>query len=325
MIKRIICLILCLVFLCPLIVGCGDDGEISMISFSQADSIERLRSLDGKPVGIIGYMSTQFPPSNKFMYLMNLPYQSCPFCIPNTTQLSNTIAVYAKNGKEFEFTDRAILVTGTLEIGNYVDEFGYIYEYKIADAEYKALDTSELSGNILLWQQLASTDVISEVYAMYDYLNFLTYWGTYTIGTGDQKDYVWAADALNFIVKDGAQFNYGFKEGYFDNLISKIEEVDPSAFSGLVENIKNARTYANKALKELLKTDENGNFVIIDGKYQLNTSGFQAISEYSKDQHGNLLFGDGRYQYKLTNSATLEKEFDVLYLSFSRWLSEWEL
>ena len=326
MIKKIICLFFALIILCPTIIGCQDNGEATMISFSQANSIERLKDLSGKKVGIIGYMSTLSPVSGNYMYLMNLPYQSCPFCIPNTTQLSNTIAVYARSGKEFDFTDRAIMVTGTLEFGAFEDDFGYFYSYRIKNADYKVLDTSELSGNILLWQQLASTDVISDVYSMYDYLNFLTYWGTYTLGSGNEKDYVWAADALRYITTEGAQFNYGFKDGYFDNIIAEIQEVDPTAFNDLVENIRNAKAYSETVLKELIKTNDDGSYALdSNGKYQLNSSGYTITSEYSKDSKGNLLFGDGRYQYKLTKIDTLGANFDALYLEFSNWLSGWEL
>ena len=327
MIKKASCLLFVIILLCTSFIGCGDDndGSASTISFSQANSLDHLVSLDGEKVQIIGYMSTLSPVSGDFMYLMNLPYQSCPFCIPNTTQLSNTIAVYAKNGDEFEFTDRAILVTGTLEFGNFKDSFGYEYAYRIKNADYKVLDTSELSGNTLLWQQLASTDVISDVYAMYDYLNFLTYWPTYTLGPEGEKDYVWPSDALKFITEDGAQFNYGFKSGYFDNIIAEIEEVDPTAFAELVQNIKDAKAYANTALKELIKTDTNGNFVVVDGAYQLNSSGFFQTGEYSKDQDGKLTFGDGRYQYQITNISSLKSQFDTLYGKFSNWLSGWEL
>ena len=65
------------------------------------------------------------------------------------------MAVYAKNGDSFEFTDRAIKVTGTLEFGDYTDEYGYEYGYRITDATYNEVDMSEMSDKMKLWQQLA--------------------------------------------------------------------------------------------------------------------------------------------------------------------------
>ena len=291
--------------LCAILPSCKKQSEdTQMLSFSQAQSIQEMQKFDGKQVSIIGYMSTLSPVSGKFMYLMNLPYQSCPFCIPNTTQLSNTMAVYAKDNDEFEFTDRAILVTGILEFGDYTDEFGYEYKYRIKDATYSILDTSDMSEELKLWQQLASTDVISDIYTMFEYVNFLCYWPTYTANFSDNadgKDYLYPTDALRFVEEDGAQFNYGFKDGYFDNIISTIKSVDETAFADLVKIIEDAESLADKAYNEL----KAGNCTTTE--------------EYSD------VFKDGRVQYKINIASELESEMDSVYGSFSDWLSGWEL
>ena len=213
--KRFLILMLCLAMLVPVLCGCGKQEKeepTKMLSFSQAQSVEEMQTYDGQKVTIIGYMSTLSPISGDFMYLMNLPYQSCPFCVPNTTQLSNTMAVYAKDGQEFEFTDSAIQVTGVMEFGDYTDEFGYEYSYRIKDAEFSEVDTSDMSEKLKLWQQLASTDVISDVYSMYEYLNFLCYWPSYTAAFGDGEDYLYPTDALHFIQDDGAQYTDTLKD-----------------------------------------------------------------------------------------------------------------
>ncbi len=301
MMKRIIALILATICLALPLISCNDDGKATALSFSQAQSLEEMKKLDGKTVTIIGYMSTLSPVSGDFMYLMNLPYQSCPFCIPNTTTLSNTMAVYAKSGKSFEFTDRAIQVTGTMDFGDYEDEFGYQYTYRIKDASYEILDTTNMSEELKLWQQLASTDVISDVYSMYDYINFLCHWTSYTAQFSEGKDYLYPQNALYFIETDGAQFNYGFKDGYFENLISTIESVNPTAFADLVQNIRDAKALANTAYNELK-----------NGKYTL-------VTEYDD------VFGDGRPQYKLNKADELDESMKALYSDFSDWLSSWEL
>ncbi len=302
MIKRIICTLLAIVLLLPFMASCEEgSGEARLLSFSQANSIEEMKKLDGKTVTIIGYMSTLSPVSGKFMYLMNLPYQSCPFCVPNTTQLSNTMAVYAKDKDEFEFTDRAISVTGTLEFKDFVDEFGYEYNYRIKDATYTVLDTTSMSHELQLWQQLASTDVISEVYRMFEYTNFLCFWGTYSMNFDGGRDYLYPSDAVQFIENDGAQFNYGFKDGYFDALIAKIREVDGSAFEELVNIIERAQALCVKAYGEL------------------KSERYTAVPEYSGE------FGDGRTQYKLDAVNELEVEMTNVYRAFSEWLANWEL
>lgn len=302
MMKKCLILLLVISMICSLFVGCGQkDDTATMLSFSQAESVTEMEKLNGKVVTIIGYMSTLSPVSGKFMYLMNLPYQSCPFCIPNTTQLSNTIAVYAQDSKGFEFTDRAIQVTGTMEFGDYTDEFGYQYGYRIINATYEILDTSNMSEQLQLWQQLASSNVISEVYSMYEYVNFLCFWPTYTASFSGGKDYLYPSDALTFIEKEGYQFNYGYQEDYFDNLVAVVEEVNPTAFADLVQNIRDAEALADKALAEL----KAGNYTV--------------VTEYS------TVFKDGRSQYKLNISEELEKEMQAIYKAFSEWLASWEL
>lgn len=281
--------------------GSENEGGTQMLSFSQAQSVAEMEKLDGKQVTIIGYMSTLSPISGKFMYLMNLPYQSCPFCIPNTTQLSNTMAVYAKGNDEFEFTDRAIQVTGTLEFGDYTDEFGYVYSYRIKDATYSVLDSENMSAELKLWQQLASTDVVSEVYSMFEYVNFLCFWPTYTMEFESGKDYLYPEDAIYFIETDGAKFNYGFKSGYFDNMIATIKSVDETAFADLVKVVEDAKALCEKAYAELKA-----------GNYSLST-------EYS------AYFNDGRTQYVINLSAELESEMDRIFSAFSDWISSWEL
>lgn len=281
--------------------GPVEDEGTKLLSFSQAQSIEELEKLNGKEVVIIGYMSTLSPISGEFMYLMNLPYQSCPFCVPNSTQLANTMAVYAKSSKGFEFTDRAIEVTGILEFGDFTDEFGYIYNYRIIQATYEIVNTEDMDPKLKLWQQLASTDVISEIFQMYEYVNFLCYWPSYTAQFESGRDYLYPSDALYFIQTDKAQFNYGYKEGYFQGLIKTVKEVNETEFETLVNNITKAEQLSALALAQLT-----------EGKYTI-------VNEYSKE------FNDGRNQYKILISEELEKTIDDLYIEFSNWLSSWEL
>ncbi len=299
--KKLLAILLAVCLLCPVLTACGDKGPAQLLSFAQGNSLEEMEKLDGKTVTIIGYMATLSPVSGKFMYLMNLPYQSCPFCVPNTNQLSNTMAVYAKDGKEFDFTDEAIRVTGTLEFGDYTDEYGYEYGYRIKDATYEVVDTSDLSPELKLWQQLAATDVVGEIYTMFDYVYFTCNWATYTMNFESGKDYLYPTDALMFIENDGYQFNYGYKEGYFEDIIATIEAVDKEAFADLVAVIREAKALSQKGYQEL----KAGNYTV--------------VSEYSGS------FSDGRNQYKLTAKSDLDTAWNTVFGAFSTWLNSWEL
>ena len=301
--KRTFAFILAIIFTVMPLASCDKDNEGSgqLLSFSQAQSIEEMKKLDGKEVTIIGYMSTLSPISGEFMYLMNLPYQSCPFCVPNTTQLANTMAVYAKTAEGFEFTDRAIQVTGILEFGDYTDEFGYEYNYRIKDATYTVLNTDDLDPKIKLWQQLASTDVIAEIYQMYEYVNFLCFWPTYTAQFEGGSDYLYPEDAIYFYQTEGAQYNYGYQPDYFDNLIAKVESVSKTDFTALVENIRKAEALAADAIAEI----EAGNYT--------------HVAEYSAQ------FNDGRAQYMMNRAEEFDAKMQATYLEFAEWLATWEL
>ena len=317
MMKRILALLLAFATLFLL---CACDGELdpadaTPLSFKAATSYEELKKLDGKPVKINGYMATSSPVDGSSIFLMNLPYQSCPFCVPNTSQLSNTMKVYAKNGKAFTFTNQAVRVVGRLEVSPtdeekdlFSDEYGYQFCCRIVDASYTILKSADLSGNMAAWQKIAESDVITDIYKMYDYLNFLCYWPSYFIndyvdekGNPHKGFFLYAEDAVRYITTDGAQWNYGYKDGYFDGLIAEIEKIDPDAFEDLEENIRSAKAFAAEAVGELL-----------EGNYTFEWQNVEKFGTYDKI-------------YTLTNASALEKGFKELYLEFSDWLSSWEL
>lgn len=322
-IKRSLIILICLSMLITL-VGCGnkegakktaefDAKDAVKLSFKQAAGYDYLKTIKGKPVTISGYMATSSPVDGSFMFLMNLPYQSCPFCVPNTSQLSNTMEVYPKEGESFEYTTQAIQVTGILEVAPsedkpFTDQYGYEFTSKIVDAEYTIISADQLSEDMGLWQKIAESDVVSEIYAMYDYVNFLCAWNTYFVNSTEDENgnpipgyYLYASDAKNFITTDGAQWNYGFKEGYFDNIIKKIENVDPTAFADLTANIEKAKNLADKAYKEL----EAGNY----------TSEKQYVEK----------FGTEDYIYTINKGEELQAELTEIYTEFSNWLGSWEM
>ena len=162
--------------------GCGNSMKTATaqkLSFAESVSIDSIKALDGKPVTITGYMATLSPLNGDYIYLMNLPYQSCPFCVPNTQQLANTMAVYAAKGTKFDYTDRPVKITGRMELGDFTDEYGYTYNYRIADAGYEVVDLSQVSSDYAMYQSLAEDGVIADVNSMFDYLLFVCQWTEY--------------------------------------------------------------------------------------------------------------------------------------------------
>ena len=318
-IYRIVLLFLALTMMMSPLAGCKDKGdapnddEVTKLSFRAASGYDYLKTLDGTYVTISGYMATSSPVDGSFMFLMNLPYQSCPFCKPNTSELSNTMEVYPKKGESFSYTTQAIKVVGKLEVSPsedepFTDTYGYKFCCKIVDATYTIIKAEELSGNMALWQKVASSDVVNDIYKMYDYVNFLCAWNTYfvnsyTDASGQEVPgyYLYASDAERFIYNDGAQYNYGYKEGYFDSIVAKIEKIDKQAFADLVANIRRAEALAQKALEEL----KNGNY----------TSEYKYVEKFGTNDH----------VYTLHKGDELVAEMDQIYSEFSNWLGSWEM
>ena len=315
LILKFICLVLTFASVFLTLPGCNgnDDAEKIKLSFKSALEYDYLKTLDGMTVTINGYIATSSPVDGSFIFLMNLPYQSCPFCVPNTSQLSNTMEIYPKSGDSFEYTAQAVKVVGKLVVSEsvdkpFTDKYGYEFNFKIVDATYTIIKAEELSADMALWQKIASSDVINDIYDMYDYVNFLCAWNTYYVRSyvdenGDTQPgyYLYPSDAKYYIYTDGGQFNYGYKKGYFDNIVAKIEAVDKTAFADLVANVPKAETLANKALLEL----ENGNYT----------------SEYKYIE----MFGKEDYVYTLNKGEELASEMNAVYKEFSAWIGSWEM
>lgn len=315
---KILSFILILAVISSAFISCDKGGtpnpdDAVKLSFKAASGYDYLKTIDGQTVTINGYMATSSPVDGSFMFLMNLPYQSCPFCVPNTSQLSNTMEVYPKKGEAFTYTSQAIKVIGTLEVADnenepFTDSYGYQFNYKIVDATYTIIKAEDLSQDTAVWQKIASSDVVNDIYKMYDYVNFLCAWNTYYINSYTDKNgetkagyYLYPSDAEQFIYTDGAQYNYGYKEGYFDSIVAKIESVDKTAFADLVANVRKAEALAARALAEL----ENKNYT----------------SEYKYVE----MFGTQDYVYTLNKGDELAAKMKEIYTEFSNWLGSWEM
>lgn len=269
------------------------------LGFSASNDIAQLQELNGKQVTIVGYMATLSPISGKYMYLMDMPYQSCPFCVPNTQQLANTMAVYAKQGKTFDFTDRAIEVTGTLKVEDYEDEFGYNYNYRVVDAEYRVVDMSELPEKYVLWQVIAEDGIVGEVYTMFDFLHFCCQWQDYMFNYYDedgnyQQVNIYAGDVMNILEDDG---DYGYAAetalDYYPSLISRARSISLTDLEELVQILERCEALRDEAL--------------------------------------DLLYG-GAFEYHEDGDYFTQNDYDYLqecwyevWYEFSDWLSYWEM
>ena len=300
--KRISALLALLVCLALLTTGCGGkqtSTEATKLSFADSASLDALKALDGKSVTITGYMATLSPLSGEYIYLMNMPYQSCPFCVPNTNQLANTMAVYAPSGSKFEFTDRPVQINGTLRVQDRVDEYGYSYNYFIEDASYSVVDLSSVSQDYALYQSLAEDGVIADVNAMFDYLMFVCQWTEYMSSYIDENGaeisyYLYPGDVSNILADDGP---YGYaaqaSADYFPGLTARVNAVSATGLTELTDIIASAQTVEQYARSEL--------------------------------ESGNYTYDEAADKYILTNDEDLYNRFYEVYLAFSNWLAQYEL
>ena len=289
------------------------NAAATKLSFKSAAEYDYLKTLDGDLVTINGYMATSSPIDGSFIFLMNMPYQSCPFCLPNTSTLSNTIEVYSKKGKPFEYTTQAIKIVGTLVVAEkedepFQDEYGYEFNYKIVDATYSILKSEEMSADLALWQKVAESGIINKIDEMYSFVHFTCAWNVYWVNPYYGSDgelysgyYLWASDAKNALFLEGAQWNSCVQEGYFDNLMAELIEMDATLFKPIVENIPRAEALSKKAIAEL----EAGNY----------TWEYKYVEKF------------GTYDdiYTLNIGDELLTEYASLYSVFSNWLASWEM
>jgi len=313
--KKFLCLIVAFI-LCLACVGCGGQDETSgavRLSFKSASGYDYLKSISGQTVEIKGYLAESSPADGSFIFLMNLPYQSCPFCVPNTSQLSNTIEVYPKSGEKFAYTTAAVKVTGKLEVApseseSFTDDYGYSFNFRIVDAEYKVVKSEELSEDMAVWQQIAESDIVSDLYSMFDYVNFVCKWPTYFCNSTTDVDgnvypgyYLYASDALNFLKKENAQYSYGYAEGYFDDLLKRAEKIDSARMDDIEEIIKKCKTIAETCVDAL----EEG--------------------EYTSEKQYVEKFGTEDYIFTFPTGDTQYTQFEALYTAFSNWIAGWEM
>lgn len=298
--KKPLILALALALAACALTACGSgSAEPTALSFRDSASIDTISALKGKPVVITGYMATLSPLDGSYIYLMNLPYQSCPFCVPNTQQLANTMAVYAPKNQKFTYTDRPVRITGRMELGDFSDEYGYTYNYRLVDASCETVDLSKVSDDYALYAALAGDGVIADVNAMFDYLLFTCQWteyqGSYTDDSGTAVVYyLYPGDAENALAETG-DFGYAKQASpdYYPGLIQRVRAVDGSKLEDLVDIIADAAELEAYARSELA-----------DGHYTYDS----AADKYALDDN------DGLYD-----------RFYEVYGAFSDWLTKYEL
>lgn len=290
--------------------GTADDGAGSTVklSFKSTASVDYLKSLNGKQVTINGYLATSSPADGSFIFLMNLPYQSCPFCVPNTSQLVNTLEVYPKDGETFGYTTQAVSVTGTLDFSDgemYTDAYGYEFAYRLVDAEYFLMTEAELTDQMKMYNSIADSGIIDDFYHLYDYVYFVCDWPEYYCDNYYDADgnlvngfYFFDSDFYPYI----EQYYSDISDDFYNNLVTRIGSLDKDgSFAVMADNIKKVKELASEARAEF-----------DSGAY---TCEIKNLPE----------FGTEDYVFSLNRGAELLQKCDDLYMEFCEWINSYEM
>ncbi|MBR4110151.1 MAG: hypothetical protein IKK43_00450 [Clostridia bacterium] len=182
------------------------DGSYQ-IRFSDLVELEALKEYNNKTVTALGYLSPIMGYDGSFGYLMNLPYQTCPYCLPSDTKITNTIAIFTEKGKPIDFTEAAVLVKGTLKLEPYTDEYGYSYNYRIVDVTIEKADTSELGEKITLYNKLAEKEILTRLMDTLYWVDENVYYDEYTANGYEYDRSIVDFTNLDAVISDLSEFN----------------------------------------------------------------------------------------------------------------------
>lgn len=252
--------------------------------------VEDMKALDGQTVTLTGYMCQDISAKGNIIYVMKAPCRETPFTEDNSVQLADTLAVHLTKKSVPEFTEKLIVVEGTLTFEECTDIRGYSYGYCLKNGTYTLADAETLKGTSADWQKLTESGIIEKMNRMYAYADFTCNW-TSTLNAN--AEYTAPIVALYNIQTEGAIYYYGFEEGYFDSIIEEINALEGD-FSALVSNVRKAKALSEKAVLALQN------------------------NEYSLSEDGS-----GMYVHK--NGDEIKNEYTAAYTEYSQWLEGWSL
>ena len=104
------------------------------------DLTDKARSLEGKPVEMIGYMAPPLKPEIDFFVLTKLPMSTCPFCESEAQWPDDLVlALTAEPVSVVRYTD-LIRVKGRFETGFKKDvDTGFVSFVRLLDVSYEKL------------------------------------------------------------------------------------------------------------------------------------------------------------------------------------------
>lgn len=136
---------------------------------------EKVKSLEGKKVALTGFIAVQSPVSEKFAYLVSMPYVSCPYCSPDTNMLISVMPIISSTAvPKIHYTSNSVIVKGTLEIADKTDEFGYSSPYRVIADSVEVYEKSNYSKEMQDYIKVSSSgNIDAATYYMYNFYYML--------------------------------------------------------------------------------------------------------------------------------------------------------
>lgn len=244
-----------------MLVGCDNENTVVndykvgskieenfQIRFKDLVELKTLQKYNNKTVSAVGYLSPIMGYDNSFGYLMNLPYQTCPYCVPGDTRITNTIAIFMPEGEKIDFTEAAVVVTGTLKLENYTDDYGYEYTYRIVDAEIKVADVETVGEKTAIYNKIADKNILDNIMnSLYEVDN-----NVYC------KEYMYQGYEINVEVIDPSKI---------ETALNDLKELNEPAFETLRKVANNLKLIINSTNK-LIENDDLNSLANYQGKVE---------------------------------------------------------
>jgi hypothetical protein len=94
---------------------------------------EKLKSLQGKHVELVGYMAPTIPYDGSYFMVIKQPFDECPFCSASFDWAACT-TVFMKKGHRVQYMGGPVRVMGILDIGQKKDATGLESWVRITNA-----------------------------------------------------------------------------------------------------------------------------------------------------------------------------------------------
>ena len=112
-----------------------DFSEMYSGASSEGLFSDTLNSLNGSEVTMTGFMAPPLKPSINFFVLTETPMAVCPFCSTDADWPYNMVVVYVNGSVDALPYDQEVTVTGTLDLGSYMDgDTGFVSQVRLLEA-----------------------------------------------------------------------------------------------------------------------------------------------------------------------------------------------